>query len=176
MGAQLVGKAFAFAALNDLRPNEALLLVWMAHTALDNDKQPRYFASRDESAIALGRSAAEIAANRRAAHQAVKVAVAGLVKSGAIARIRVGREGTRAEYALRLDGLGKRGGAGREFLPAEVGNPYDLGRESLPEGYGIPTPQEPEEPQEPTTGINTTSSTTYIGAVDNSNRSMGEVA
>jgi hypothetical protein len=108
-----VSAAFVFAARVPLKPNEARLLLFMAHTALDTDKPPRYFASREASALALGRmvpdapdlldpDSARIEAERAAAFQRVKIATQGLVSLGAISRIRRGREGSRAEFAITL--------------------------------------------------------------------------
>lgn len=118
MGAKLVSLAFVFAAHKKLKPNEKLLLIFMAHTALDGDAVPRYFASREHSAYALGRMVPEQpdpldaafrdkTDARASAFQAVKVATRGLVDAGAIRQLRRGREGVRAEYALAMgDALG----------------------------------------------------------------------
>ncbi|WP_146083036.1 MULTISPECIES: hypothetical protein [unclassified Rathayibacter] len=111
MGAQLVGRAFHFAAEHDLKANELRLLIWMSLKAMDQDKPPRYFAAREESAYGLGRlvpdephpfdaNAAEATLDREAAFQRVKIATAGLVKAGAIERTRRGQAGNRAEYVL----------------------------------------------------------------------------
>ena len=111
MGAQLVGKAFAFATEHELKANEMRLLVWMSLMAMDRDTPPRYFASREESAYGLGRfvpdephpldANAEVATlEREAAFQRVKIATAGLVRSGAITRTRRGQAGNRAEFVL----------------------------------------------------------------------------
>lgn len=115
MGAQLVGQAFVFASKVSLKPNETRLLLWMCLHALDSDRPPRYFAARESSAFGLGRrvpdipdpldpDAAAIEAARLAAFQRVKMATQGLVKAHAITRLRRGREGTRAEFAITLDG------------------------------------------------------------------------
>jgi hypothetical protein len=113
VGAKLVGLAFTFAARKKLKPNEQLLLLWMALTALDADNPPRYFAAREQSAIALGRivpdepdpanpRAAEIIAERQAAFQRIKIATTGLIDAGAIVRLNRGREGRRAEFKLTI--------------------------------------------------------------------------
>jgi hypothetical protein len=130
VGAKLVGEAFAFAARRDLKPNETLLLLFMALTAIDSDLKPRYFASRERSAVALGRlvpeepspsdpQAAEINRQRTAAFQRVKTATTGLVKAGAICQIKRGREGQRAEYELTLGSVETRSLFGSEYVPLE---------------------------------------------------------
>lgn len=170
VGARLVGQAFAFAARRPLKPNESLLLLFMAHTALDADVPPRYFASREQSALALGRMvperptpddarAAQMDAERAAAFQRVKTATQGLVRAGAIRSLRRGREGQRAEYALTfgaVDGSGSRGTdsnplAGTENVPLsgsdsvlqQVRNPYPQGTTQEPQGI---TPRETTDP------------------------------
>lgn len=111
MGLRLIGEAFAFGTRADLSGNEFRLLLHMAYTARDTDTPPIYFARREESAFALGRMVPDspapddpqreqIEAERAAAFQAVKVAVAGLVRSGAIERRTVGGKGRRAVYAM----------------------------------------------------------------------------
>jgi hypothetical protein len=111
MGAQLARLAYAWAVDRTVKPNEMRLLVFMALTALDADNPPRYFASRESSAVALGRRLPErveesdptfssVEKERDAAFSRVKVATQGLVKSGAIRNVKRGREGQRAEYAL----------------------------------------------------------------------------
>ncbi|NQX11830.1 hypothetical protein HQQ80_09365 [Microbacteriaceae bacterium VKM Ac-2855] len=127
MGAQLVGRAFVFAADHRLTGNEMRLLLWMARTALDGDDQPRYFASREESAFGLGDRLPEepdpavaddasraARAVRAASFQRVKVAVNGLVAKGAISVLRRGREGQRAEY-LVLPGVGRLPGSAKRY-------------------------------------------------------------
>jgi hypothetical protein len=149
MGAQLVGRAIAFAAMNDLKPNEYRLLIFMALTALDTDQPPRYFASREESAFGLGRRVAdghttdpdEIAA-RDAAFKAVKLAVQGLVKCGAIERLQRGRSGRRAEFAVTFRGTKSVPLKGTESVPLR-------GTKSVPAGVRNPSPQgTTDEPQE----------------------------
>jgi hypothetical protein len=150
MGAQLVGRAIAFAAVNELKPNEFRLLVFMSLTALDTGQPPRYFAKREASAYGIGRVVADLAdglteqqhAARDAAFQAVKVATQGLVRSGAIERLQRGRQGHRAEFALRFRGTKSLPLESREFLPLQS-------TESLPTGVGRAYPQgTTEEPQE----------------------------
>lgn len=114
MGANLVGRVLAYAADVPLKPNEFRLLVGMAHTALDTAERPRYFDSREASALILGRrvpdavhdsdpAAAAIELERNTAFQAVKNALNGLNKVGAIKRQRTGGNGRRAEYTIVLD-------------------------------------------------------------------------
>lgn len=154
MGAQLVGRAIAFAAQNDLKPNEFRLLVFMALTALDTDQPPRYFASREESAYGLGRMVEDKFATdpravsaRDAAFWAVKVAVQGLVKAGAIERKQRGRNGRRAEFVLTFKGGQSHPQKSRESHPR-------WGGDSQREGGGDATPQgttdEPPDDQTPT--------------------------
>jgi len=120
VGATLTGEAFAYAAREHAvgRPlphNERLLLLFMAHTALDADKPPRYFGSRERSAVALGRMVPDeppadqpdrdrLMRERHNAFSLVKSATRGLVDRGAIERVRVGRAGQRAEFVLRFPG------------------------------------------------------------------------
>lgn len=114
MGAQLVGRVIAYGADVPLKPNEFRLLVGMAHTALDTAERPRYFDSREASAMILGRrvpdavhesdpSSERVTKERNAAFQAVKEALNGLSKLGAIKRQRTGGNGRRAEYTIVLD-------------------------------------------------------------------------
>lgn len=181
MGARLVKQAIAFAVDVPLRGNEFRLLIHMAVTALDEDDPPRYFDSRESSALALGRrvpdgGSAEADAERGAAFQAVKVAVAGLVAVGALRRLKQGKAGQRAEFAIALD-LGaarssaeyrRRRGVGNSY-PRSVGNSYPTGY-AIPtaEGYAVPTPKEPlRNHKDQTTGISaSTSSTTSLGHVE----------
>lgn len=168
MGAQLVGQAFIFAkeyaALQatdrgarkglGLKPNEFRLLVWIALTALDTDRAPRYFAKRERSALGLGwmvpdavdtedPSFSEVDRQRTSAFQGVKLAMSGLTKAGAIRNVRRGREGTTAEYVLTFPDwlaahlLGTSSIplqsrdviplSGRKLVRGPVRNPYPLG-------------------------------------------------
>ncbi|QIS39074.1 hypothetical protein [Clavibacter capsici] len=115
MGAQLVGRAFAFAVDHQLPHHEVRVLAWMALRALDTDSPPRYFAARESTALALGHrvpdepdpddpDADAKTAERERAFQRVKVAVRGLVNAGAITRLHAGREGQRAVFAITLGG------------------------------------------------------------------------
>ncbi len=142
MGAQLVAAAYAFGAQHRLKPNEKLLLIFMALTALDTDQAPRYFAARESSALALGRlvpdapepddpRAEEINAERAAAFQRVKEATAGLIKAKAIERVRSGRTGQRAEFVLRL-GTESRLLVGTDSNISNGRIPYAGGTESGP--------------------------------------------
>lgn len=149
MGAQLVGKAFAFAVATSLKPNEKTLLIWMAFTALDSDQPPRYFASREESAYGLGRMVADrntsdpvALAERASAFQLVKVATQGLVESGAIERVERGRSGHRAVFALTFRGKGALPIERKSRLPRNS-------KPSLPDGvsatYPLGTTDESQE-------------------------------
>ena len=118
MGAQLTGAVFAYLAREHeagrpLAHNERLLLLFMAHTAMDADHPPRYFGSRERSSIGLGRivpdepgledpAYQEKAKCRRNAFELVKTATRGLVQRGVLERLKSGRAGQRAEYAIRL--------------------------------------------------------------------------
>lgn len=121
MGATLTGEAFAYAAMEHeagrpLPHNERLLLLFMAHTALDADQPPRYFGSRERSAVAFGRMVPDepsldqpdrdrLMRERHNAFSLIKTATRGLVARGAIERVRSGRAGQRAEFVLRFPGL-----------------------------------------------------------------------
>lgn len=117
MGAQLVGKAFAFGLSHRLTHAEFRLLAHMAHTARDTDQPPRYYGSREASAAALGYwlpVEGESAAGdrlRESAFEGVRRATAALVRKGAITRVRSGRAGQRAEFTIltcfSLDNLGR---------------------------------------------------------------------
>lgn len=125
MGAQNVSQAFLWAAdrqedaLDPAEapptPNEMRLLIWMSLHALDRDIPPRYFMRREGTAVAFGRKipdepdpespdAEDVRRERAAAFQRIKIATQGLVKKGAIRRVRRGREGVIAEYALIFGG------------------------------------------------------------------------
>lgn len=117
MGASLTGAVFVYmareqAAGRALPPNERVLLLFMAHTARDTDVPPRYFGSRERSAMGLGRTVPDApmlddpefdqkTRERDNAFSAVKTAIRGLVERGAIERLRRGRAGQRAEFAIR---------------------------------------------------------------------------
>lgn len=182
MGARLVKQAIAFAVDVPLRPNEFRLLTYMAVTALDEDQPPRYFDSRESSALALGRrvpdpGTSEADAERSAAFQAVKVALSGLTALGAVRRLKAGRAGQRAEYAIALDIAQARASAEfrqrrgvRNSYPSEVRNSYPTRYGfPTPEGYGIPTPKEQlRNHKEQGRGTSASStSTTSLAAVDN---------
>jgi hypothetical protein len=178
VGAQLVGKAFAFASRVALKPNEKLLLLWMSLTALDSDTPPKYFAARESSALALGRmvpdapdpqdpDATSIEAERNAAFQRVKLATQGLVKAGAIRNVRRGREGSRAEFVLIF---------GTESVPLESTESVPLsGSESVPPGGRNPYPQgTTEEYKEPHPGSTSPRRAPHFRSVDNSE--VGRIA
>lgn len=155
MGASLTGAMFVYIAHEQasgraLSPNERLLLLFMAHTARDTDPTPRYFGSRERSAVALGRTVPDAPSTddpdfdmktreRDNAFTAVKTAVRGLVRRGAIERLRRGRAGQRAEFALRAhDRAMTRGKSevlhqGRPVAPFEGKLPIPLrGAASIP--------------------------------------------
>jgi hypothetical protein len=158
VGAALTGEAFAYAAREHaagrpLTHNERLLLLFMAHTALDADKPPRYFGSRERSAVALGRMVPDEPAvdhperserqrERHNAFSAVKTATRGLVQRGAIERLHSGRAGRRAEFALRFHG-GLARGAPDLPLSGAV-NTLHGGMADLPPGGGFNMPPRKE--------------------------------
>jgi hypothetical protein len=134
IGAGLVNQAFGWNARKKHRGEAALtsqalnLLLFMSNTALDTDAQPRYFASREASALALGRIVPDrvapddpnhgaIEAEREAAFQRVKLATQALVAAGAISSIKRGREGQRAEYALSFATVENASARGTENVP-----------------------------------------------------------
>lgn len=173
MGAQLVSRAYAYAARVHLKPNEFRLLAFMALTALDADNPPRYFASRGQSALALGRMVSDDPSDPEtaAAFQRVKEAVAGLVAVGAIERTKRGREGQRAEFLILLPGT--------EFVPLEsTENVHLVSTESVRQPVRITYPQgTTQEPlQEPRP--RTTSPVVHISRapVDRSNHREMAVA
>lgn len=107
MGANLVGRAIAYAVDVPLQPNEFRLLIGVCHTALDDGKPPRYFDSREAMALILGRRIpdATLDANpeREAGLKAVKVAMKGLTDLQALRRTKVGGHGRRAEFEVLID-------------------------------------------------------------------------
>lgn len=157
MGANLVKRAIAFGAVNRLTGNEFRVLIQMSVTALDTDRPPRYWSSREETARAIGRMLpdepesnhpdfARISREREAGFAAVKEAIKGLRSKGALRSAQVGRRGYRAAYELTMNGdltgenpppieeekpTPTREGFpppnGRKNLPLTVGNPYPLG-------------------------------------------------
>jgi hypothetical protein len=151
VGAKLIKRAYIYAIDVPLTPNEFRLLNWMALTALDEDVTPRYFDSRESSALALGRRVVDDGYGdeadqryRAAAFEAVKVAYRGLVNLRAITRIKAGRNGQRTEYAIHLDVLITRtteefarrsSKEGRTFPQRKV-EPSAKGRSDLPVGEG----------------------------------------
>ncbi len=183
MGAQLVAKAYAFAAHPsiDLKPNEMLLLGYMALTALDSDDPPVYFASRERSAYALGRmvpdepwpddpDAAEQHRIRAAAFMRVKVALAGLVKIGAIRERTRGQIGQRRTFTLHLDPLWIGTGLGSDSDPllTDGKRPWP-GRIPTPSQVGFRPPKEQhQDQQEPEQGENQFPARAHLWAVDNS--------
>jgi hypothetical protein len=185
MGANLVGRAIAYAVDVPLQPNEFRLLVGMCLTALDSDTPPRYFDSREASALVLGRrvpdhSPGNDAASREraAAFQSVKMALAGLVKVGAIKRARAGGNGRRAEYTIVLDLPTSLSTAEVRRRTAGVGRTYPsgVGRASQL-GYVEPTdevgPSYPSGERGETGGqeeIQVANESTSPGPVDNSIR------
>lgn len=185
MGARLTKRAYLYAIDVPLNPNEFRLLCWMAMTAIDDDDTPRYFDSRESSALALGRRVVDGGygdendqLEREAAFQAVKVALNGLVALGAIDRVVTGRNGRRSEYALILDaiasaktpeGVKRRASkVGRTYRQRYV-EPTAKGRPNLPPRVGPAYPQgTTQETQGTTAGETTTPSLNPLAAVDNS--------
>ncbi|MBT2497135.1 hypothetical protein J7E45_16100 [Microbacterium sp. ISL-59] len=109
MGANLVGRAIAYAVDVPLRENEYRLLVGVCHTALDDGQPPRYFDSREAMALALGRRIPDAVTGvpdppeRVAGLKAVKVAMKGLTDLQALRRTKTGGHGRRAEFEVILD-------------------------------------------------------------------------
>jgi hypothetical protein len=107
MGLYAGKNAVLVAARLNLGNTAARLLLHMALECWDDADNPggqqprRYFAGRESSAIALGFLAPTN--GTEAAHRAVKRAVKELVDSGAIVRIRAGRNGLTSEYELMLN-------------------------------------------------------------------------
>jgi hypothetical protein len=107
MGLYAAKNAVLVAARLNLGNTAARLLLHMALECWDDADNPagqeprRYFAGRETSAIALGFLAPDNGSE--AAHRAVKRAIRELTDSGAIVRIRTGRNGLTSEYQLMLD-------------------------------------------------------------------------
>lgn len=175
MGAGLVKRVFAYAAEVPLNPNEHKLLTFMSLTALDADQPPRYFDSREASALALGRRVSDDPTDpdRISAFEAVKVATRGLVDLGAIERAVSGRRGHRAEFVIRLDPARSR--TTPEFAkrkarpsPTRKGQPSPKRKPALPRSESAPFPPGTNhENQEQNRGINSTNETTSPAPVDN---------
>ena len=115
MGAELVRRAITFGTITHLTGNEFSVLVQMAVIALDSDQVPRYAGGRDELARSLGRilpsapnaddpEFERISSEREAGLQAVKEAVKGLRKKGAIRRAPGAMVTERAVYEVTLNG------------------------------------------------------------------------
>lgn len=187
MGARLVKLTYVYAADIPLNPSEFRLLIWMSMTALDDDPTPRYFDSRESSALALGRRVVddgygdeEDQRERAAAFEAVRVALKGLVALGAVDHIKRGRNGHRSEYAIRLDVLASRQSAeftkrrakvrpkpGSAWTQTQV-EPGLKPRPDLGSNPGSACPSgTTEEPQGTTARTTTGNGTTSPGAVDN---------
>jgi hypothetical protein len=155
MGANLVKRAIAFGAVNHLTGNEFRVLVQMSVTALDTDRPPRYWSSREETARAIGRMLpdepesghpdfARICREREAGFSAVKEAIKGLRHKGALRSAQVGRRGYRAAYELTMNGDLAAGDPPpvEEGKPAPTreGFPPPNGRENVPLTVGNPSP------------------------------------
>lgn len=190
-----MGRVIAYGVDVPLKPNEFRLLVAMALTALDGDTPPRYFDSREASAVALGRRVPDalpadhpdfrlVDDERKAAFSAVRQAIDGLVKLEAIERLKAATNGRRAEFALRLDAddtqrtseFGRRNGndGRRKSLSPERRKSLSLQRrKSLHPGIENSYPLERGTTQEPTRGtdlgITPGHATTSPGPVDNEN-------
>lgn len=182
MGAGLVGRALAYGVEIQLNPNEFRLLVGMCLTALDADQPPRYYDSREASALILGRRVPDFAPDdepteleRDAAFKAVKVALNGLVKLGAIKRFRVGGNGRRAVYDLVLDARAsastaehrRRKVGGRRASPAGVRSASQLGDVRLPVGGRSQSPLGGKETQGGQEELGRPNETTSPDPVDN---------
>lgn len=182
MGAGLVGRALAYGADIQLNPNEFRLLVGMCLTALDADSPPRYYDSREASALILGRRVAnatpedeDAEREREAAFKAVKVALNGLVKVGAVKRLRVGGNGRRAVYGMVLDTTAslatvehrRRQVAGRRASPAGVRRASQLGDCERPVGGRSQSPLGVKEHKEEEEELERLNGTTSLGPVDN---------
>ncbi len=111
MGLKLVKRAFATFATVKVSADARNVLIWMALTARDDDDPPRYFARREETCYALGRMVPDapapdapdreqIARERAAAFQRLKVVIGELVAAGLLERVKRGQRNQRAEYAL----------------------------------------------------------------------------
>lgn len=106
MGVDLV--KLVFANHRDLPGNSFKVLAFMALTALDRPnakgQQPNlYWYGWENLALILGKTWGEPGTKeRRSAEEAVRRALAPIVKSGAIARLNEARTGTRQCYSLRL--------------------------------------------------------------------------
>jgi hypothetical protein len=156
----------------------------MSLTALDNDKPPRYFASRETTAVAFGRTvpdqpdptdpaAEEIDRMRDAAFKPVETALRGLKSKGAIRKIRDGRGGTTAAFALvfePVDNFRLGGARGTENVTLETTEIVTLrGTKTVPPGVGKPYPLGTREEQEEEQGEedNATQATILSSPVDN---------
>lgn len=115
MGANLVGRAIAYAVDVPLQPNEFRLLIGVCLTAHDDNTPPRYFDSREAMALILGRRIPDAATGvpdtpeRVAGLKAVKVAMKGLTDLRALRRTKTGGHGRRAEFEVVLDAALSRG-------------------------------------------------------------------
>jgi hypothetical protein len=164
MGAQLVARAYRFGSQVALKPNEARLLMYMALTALDTDAEPKYFASREDSAFALGRDLANASpAEIASAFQQVKVAVNGLMDTGAITRVTRGSAGRRAEYGITLVPKER----STKVIPVKVRIPYPRSTKVIRRRYVVLTPKEPQEPQEKNKEKSRDPAPSHLHAVDN---------
>lgn len=116
MGIRLVNAAFAVLPDARVTPSAALVLLWMAKVARDDDEPPVYFASREATALALGRRVpdepapddpdhADIVREREAAFRRVQEAMTSLTRSGLITRLTAGGRGRTATYELNLTSL-----------------------------------------------------------------------
>ncbi|MEH3088731.1 MAG: hypothetical protein PGN24_03720 [Microbacterium arborescens] len=190
MGSRLVKQLIAYAVDVPLKPNEYRLMNYMALTSLDDDSPPRYFDAREASALALGRRVRdpvdldhpdrdEVELERKAAFSAVREAVDGLTKLGAIRRLKPGRIGRRAEFAIVIDvaksvttdEFKKRNGADgrRKSLSLEARESLSLKRRKfLDSGVGNPYPQgTTKEPLNTREGTTSPEPATSLGPVDN---------
>ncbi len=113
MGIRHVNAAFAILPDARVTHSAALVLLWMAKTARDDDDPPIYFGSRETTAVALGRLLPEeprpddpnylhIVRDREAAFRRVQEAITNLTRSGLITRTAPGGRGRTATFELNL--------------------------------------------------------------------------
>lgn len=130
------------------------VLVFMALHARDADERPLYFMKRESTCMALGRMvpdapevddprAPDVARERRAAFQRLKVVTAELVDAGLIEREKRGQKNQRAEYSLTIPSALDAGTpdvphTGTRDVPIRV-------RETYPRRYVRRTPKEEQE-------------------------------
>ena len=102
IGAKNVG--LVFARWPDLPASAKLLLVYMAHRALDGDDHPVFYGGRQDLAVGMGRGPVtpDDEDKADAAYHAVRRAMGLLQKVGAITLIERPRRGRNAKYLLNI--------------------------------------------------------------------------